>query len=85
MSTYYSTHRQEVLAKAKQKITCECGSIISYSSMGWHRRGQKHAIWAQMEYAKGKIEWLKEQLASAHKEHTEIVPPQVLEHSEACS
>jgi hypothetical protein len=53
--------------------------------MGWHRRGQKHVIWAQMEYAKGKIEWLKEQLASAHKEHTEIVPPQVLEHSEACS
>ena len=85
MSTYYSAHRQEVLEKSKQKITCECGSIISYSSMGWHRRGQKHAIWVQMEYAKGKIEWLKEQVELAHREHIETVPQKVLEHSEACS
>jgi hypothetical protein len=38
-----------------------------------------------MEYAKGKIEWLKEQVELAHREHIETVPQKVLEHSEACS
>jgi hypothetical protein len=85
MSTYYSAHRQEILAKAKQKISCECGTIISYSSMGWHRRGLKHAIWVQMEYAKSKIELRKEQEQEAHREHIETAPQQVQEHSEACS
>jgi hypothetical protein len=46
-TTYYSENREAVLRKARTKVTCECGAVVSYSSMGWHRHSQRHAIWEQ--------------------------------------
>lgn len=48
ISSYYSLNRDRILAKANSKVTCECGAVVSYSSMGWHRRSQQHLIWIQM-------------------------------------
>ena len=48
-TTYYRENREEILRKARAKVTCECGAVVSYSSMGWHRHSQRHLIWKQME------------------------------------
>ena len=66
ISTYYALNRERVLAKANTKVTCACGAVVSYSSMGWHRRSQQHSIWVQMEQSR--------------KGHTATILPRVLEH-----
>lgn len=69
ISSYYSLNKDRILAKANTKVTCECGAVVSYSSMGWHRRSSQHSIWVQMEKQK-----------ALRKEQTETVPPMGLEH-----
>jgi len=42
MRQYYQKNRLEILNARKVKITCECGSILSKSSLCQHRATQKH-------------------------------------------
>jgi len=39
---YYENHKEEIAEKNKEKITCECGCIISKSSMRIHKKTVKH-------------------------------------------
>ena len=49
METYYTRNKERILEKAKQKITCECGAIISYANKGFHRNSARHVIWKQQQ------------------------------------
>jgi len=35
---YYYLHKEEILTKGKEKITCECGKIISKNSLRKHKK-----------------------------------------------
>jgi len=39
---YYQNNREELLAQRKEKITCECGSIINRGDITKHRKTIKH-------------------------------------------
>ena len=39
---YYIDNRDKMLQKGSQKVTCECGCVISRSSLSKHRKTQKH-------------------------------------------
>ena len=39
---YYKKHKETVLEKMKEKIKCECGSIINKSEIARHRKSKKH-------------------------------------------
>jgi len=39
---YYQKNKKEILEKAKEKTTCECGSIVSKSVLARHKKTQKH-------------------------------------------
>ena len=38
----YKIFQQEILEKAKERITCECGSILRKADIARHRRSKKH-------------------------------------------
>ena len=46
-TTYYQQNKERILEKAKTKVTCECGAVISYANRGFHRKSTKHVIWKQ--------------------------------------
>ena len=48
---YYQKRREEILQKAKTKITCECGCEVQLFNMNSHKKTKKHlkAIQAQAE------------------------------------
>ena len=39
---YYENNKEKILEKMKEKITCECGCIITRSNIGQHRKSKKH-------------------------------------------
>ena len=39
---YYEEHKDEILAKRIEKITCECGCIITRHGMTRHKKSSKH-------------------------------------------
>jgi hypothetical protein len=39
---YYEEHKTEIAEKAKEKVTCQCGSIVVKSQMARHCRTIKH-------------------------------------------
>ena len=40
---YYQKRREEILEKAKMKITCECGCEVQLFNMNSHKKTKKHA------------------------------------------
>lgn len=40
--TYYQDHKQEIAERKKEKITCECGCLISKSDLSRHKKTPKH-------------------------------------------
>ena len=48
-TTYYQQNRDKILEKARQKITCECGAVISIANKGFHRKSTRHIIWEQSQ------------------------------------
>lgn len=50
-----------ILERARKKVKCDCGAMVSTSSIPQHKRSNRHVIWCQAEYWKGKSEWLLEQ------------------------
>ncbi len=39
---YYETNKEKILQQKKQKITCECGSVVQYSEKARHAKSIKH-------------------------------------------
>lgn len=42
---YYETNKDKILAQRKEKITCECGSVISRRYITDHNKSIKHQDW----------------------------------------
>ena len=39
---YYQDHRDEIALKSKEKITCECGTVVTKNGLSQHKQKQKH-------------------------------------------
>ena len=39
---YYEIHKEQISQQKKQKITCECGSVVQYSEKARHAKSIKH-------------------------------------------
>jgi hypothetical protein len=46
--SYYMKRREEILEKAKTKITCECGCVVQLFNMIPHKKTKKHARYLEM-------------------------------------
>ena len=46
---YYQERKEEILEKCKQKITCECGSIVRKTAIVRHTRSTKHIQYLQSQ------------------------------------
>jgi len=42
MKIYYENNKEQIAQKHKEKITCECGSIVSHNHIARHRKSKKH-------------------------------------------
>lgn len=45
---YYMKRREEILEKAKTKITCECGCVVQLFNMIPHKKTKKHVRYLEM-------------------------------------
>ena len=48
---YYMKRREEILEKAKTKITCDCGCVVQLFNMNSHRKTKKHVRYLEMREA----------------------------------
>lgn len=48
---YYMKRREEILEKAKTKITCECGCVVQLFNMNSHKKTKKHVRCLEMRAA----------------------------------
>ena len=39
---WYEANKESILEREKETVTCECGSIITYSCMTRHKKSKKH-------------------------------------------
>ena len=46
--SYYMKRREEILEKAKTKITCECGCVVQLFNMIPHKKTKKHVRYLEM-------------------------------------
>jgi hypothetical protein len=46
--SYYMKRREEILEKAKTKITCECGCVVQLFNMNSHKKTKKHIRYLEM-------------------------------------
>jgi hypothetical protein len=49
--SYYMKRREEILEKAKTKITCECGCVVQLFNMNSHKKTKKHIRYLEMRQA----------------------------------
>jgi hypothetical protein len=42
---YYAEHRDELNSKAREKVTCSCGSTVTRDVLSRHRKSKKHQRW----------------------------------------
>ena len=48
---YYMKRREEILEKARTKVTCECGCIVQLFNMNSHKKTKKHIRYLEMRKA----------------------------------
>lgn len=41
---YYDKNKEEILKKKAEKITCECGTVISRQRLAKHKKTAKHKL-----------------------------------------
>ena len=49
--SYYVKRREEILEKARTKITCECGCVVQLFNMNSHKKTKKHVRYLEMRTA----------------------------------
>jgi arabinogalactan endo-1,4-beta-galactosidase len=42
--SHYSKYKDRLQEYYKQKVTCDCGDVITYASMYRHKKGTKHML-----------------------------------------
>lgn len=45
---YYIKRREEILEKARTKVTCECGCVVQLFNMNSHKKTKKHVRYLEM-------------------------------------
>lgn len=48
---YYIKRREEILEKARTKVTCECGCVVQLFNMNSHKKTKKHVRYLEMQQA----------------------------------
>ena len=48
---YYMKRREEILEKARTKVTCECGCVVQLFNMNSHKKTKKHVRYLEMRQA----------------------------------
>jgi hypothetical protein len=48
---YYMKRREEILEKARIKVTCECGCVVQLFNMNSHKKTKKHVRYLEMRQA----------------------------------
>jgi hypothetical protein len=46
--SYYIKRREEILEKARTKVTCECGCVVQLFNMNSHKKTKKHVRYLEM-------------------------------------
>jgi hypothetical protein len=46
--SYYMKRREEILEKARTKVTCECGCVVQLFNMNSHKKTKKHIRYLEM-------------------------------------
>ena len=46
---YYEDNKEEILEKMKEKVECECGSVVRKDYLLKHKRTQKHQKWEKTQ------------------------------------
>jgi hypothetical protein len=46
--SYYMKRREEILEKARTKVTCECGCVVQLFNMNSHKKTKKHVRYLEM-------------------------------------
>ena len=49
--SYYMKRREEILEKARTKVTCECGCVVQLFNMNSHKKTKKHVRYLEMRQA----------------------------------
>ena len=49
--SYYMKRREEILEKARTKVTCECGCVVQLFNMNSHKKTKKHIRYLEMRQA----------------------------------
>lgn len=57
---YYQQNKEKILKRNHTKVECECGSIVGYGNLSFHRKSTKHLI-----YIQGKNSLSKESIPQA--------------------
>ena len=47
--SYYMKRREEILEKARTKVTCECGCVVQLFNMNSHKKTKKHVRYLEMQ------------------------------------
>ena len=68
MKERYQEHRDEVVFKNKEKITCECGCVIRNADLNRHKKTQKHK-----DLMETKVEKVEEEIEEEVEEKVEKV------------
>ena len=45
---FYQNHKEEIKEKNKEKLECECGTLITRNNMAKHRKTAKHLLKAKI-------------------------------------
>jgi hypothetical protein len=48
--SYYMKRREEILEKARTKVTCECGCVVQLFNMNSHKKTKKHVRYLEMRH-----------------------------------
>jgi hypothetical protein len=46
---YQRANKERIKERDRQKIKCECGSIVSRGNIATHKRSKKHSLWVQLQ------------------------------------
>lgn len=66
-TTFYAANKEQVLARAHEFVSCECGERIKRAGLGSHRKhSPRHRIWVQMNVSLELSQQGRQSLVSVH-------------------
>jgi len=46
---YVEAHKEEIRKKELEKVTCDCGLVLSRTNVSTHRKSQRHMKWQEQQ------------------------------------